>query len=343
MLRHQLAAAQRSGSERRGPESERVLVTSMKAVRTRQYGSADVLDVVEMPDPKMGAHEVLVRVRASSVNPVDWKVRRGDLRPISGLTPPRILGADFAGEIEDIGRKVEGHAIGDRVFGMVHAFKGGAYAEKVAVGPRQITRMPSNTSFEEAAVLPLVSLTVHKLFFVRSPRTRGQHVLINGCTGGLGHVAVQMAKILGYRVTGVCSTRNVDVAKQLGADEVIDYRVQSPLAGEQRYDLVFDAVANLDFAEAKHILSDEGVYMSSIPSPTNMLVAPVLNRFRGKQHRTLWVSPDGDALREVGQMVEAGQLRPLIEKVYALDDIRAAHARSETGRVVGKLALRIEG
>jgi NADPH:quinone reductase-like Zn-dependent oxidoreductase len=106
---------------------------------------------------------------------------------------------------------------------------------------------------------------------------------------------------------------------------------------------VFDAIANLDFAEAKHILSDDGVYMSSIPSPTNMLVAPVLNRFRGKQHRTLWVSPDGDALREVARMVEAGQLRPLIEKVYALDDIRAAHAHSKTGRVVGKLALRIEG
>lgn len=318
-------------------------MTIMKAVRTRDYGSAEVLDVVEMPDPKMGACEVLVRVRASSVNPVDWKVRRGDLRPISGLTPPRILGADFAGEIEDIGPKVEGYAIGDRVFGMLPAFRGGAYAEKIAVAPRRIARMPSNTSFEEAAVLPLVSLTVHKLFFVRSPRTPGQHVLINGCTGGLGHVAVQMAKGLGYRVTGVCSTRNVDIAKRLGADQVIDYKAQSPLAGEQRYDLLFDAVANLDFAEAKHILSEDGIYMSSIPSPTNMLVAPVLNRFRRKQHRTLWVSPDGDALREVAQMVEAGQLRPLIEKVYALDEIRAAHAHSKTGRVVGKLALRIAG
>ena len=315
----------------------------MKAVHTRRYGSAEVLDVVDMPDPTMGAHEVLVRVRASSVNPVDWKVCRGDLKPISGFTPPKILGADFAGEIEDVGRKVEGYAIGDQVFGMLPAFKGGAYAEKVAVGPRRIARMPSNTSFEEAAVLPLVSLTVHKLFFVRTPRTPGQHVLVNGCTGGLGHVAVQMAKALGYRVTGVCSSRNVDVAKQLGADQVIDYEVQSPLASKQRYDLLFDAVANLDFAAAKHSLSDDGIYVSSIPSPTNMLAAPVANRFRRKQHRTLWVSPDSDALRQVAQMVEAGQLRPLIDRVYALDDIRAAHAHSMTGRVVGKLALRMPG
>jgi len=316
---------------------------TMQAVHTRRYGSAEVLNVVDMPDPIMGAKEVLVRVRASSVNPVDWKVCRGDLRPISGFTPPQILGADFAGEIQDLGPEVEGYVLGDRVFGMLPAFKGGAYAEKIAVAPRRIARMPSNASFEEAAVLPLVSLTVHKLFFVRSPRTPGQHVLINGCTGGLGHVAVQMAKALGYRVTGVCSTANVAVAKQLGVDQVIDYKVQSPLAGEQRYDLLFDAVANLDFAEARHILSDDGIYVSSIPSPTNLLVAPVLNRFRRKQHRTLWVSPDGDALRQVAQMVEAGQLRPLIEKVYALDDIRAAHAHSQTGRVVGKLALRVAG
>jgi len=122
--------------------------------------------------------------------------------------------------------------------------------------------MPSNLSFEEAAVLPLVSLTVHKLFFVRSPRTPGRHVLINGCTGGLGHITVQIAKALGYRVTGVCSTRNVDAAKQLGADQVIDYEVQSPLAGEQRYDLVFDAVANLDFAETKHILGKLALRMA---------------------------------------------------------------------------------
>ena len=323
------------------PASARVLVSVMKAARTRRYGSAEVIDVVDMPAPKIGPDEILVRVRASSVNPVDWKVRRGSLRLFSGWNPPKVLGADFAGEVEKAGRNVEGYAVGEKVFGMVQALKGGAYAEKILVRPKEIVRMPANASFEQAAVLPLVSLTVHQLFFDRAPHTPGQHVLVNGCTGGLGHIAVQMAKALGYCVTGVCSTRNLEVAQRLGADHVIDYRVQSPLVGERRYDLVFDAVANIGFSKAKHVLTPDGVYVSSIPTPGNMLMAPILNRFRRQQHRYLWVTPDGNALRRVAQMVEAGQIEPIIEKVYELDDIREAHTHSESGRVVGKLALRL--
>jgi len=142
-------------------------------------------------------------------------------------------------------------------------------------------------------------------------------------------------------VTGVCSTRNLEVAKRLGAYAVIDYTRQAPLMGEQRFDLIFDAVANLDFRHAKRFLTPDGVYVSSITSPTNMLVAPILNRFRGKQHRTVRVAPDGAALREVTKMVEAGQIDPIIKKAYALDEVPEAHVHSESGRVVGKLALRI--
>jgi NADPH:quinone reductase-like Zn-dependent oxidoreductase len=313
----------------------------MKAILSRRYGPADVMEMADVPTPVIGPHEILVRVRASSVNPVDWKVRRGMLRPITGVHPPKVLGADFAGEVERIGDEVERYAVGDEVYGMVPALKGGAYAEKVVVRPKQIAPMPNNLSFEQAAVLPLVALTVHQVFFRRARQTPDQHLLVNGCAGGLGHIAVQMGKALGYRVTGVCSTRNLEVAKQLGADAVIDYTLGSPLAGEQRYDLIFDAVANLDFGRAKHILTPNGIYVSSIPSPTNMLAAPVLNRFRTKKHRTVRVAPDGVSLRQVTEMVEAGQINPIIEKTYPLNEIREAHAHSETGRVVGKLALRV--
>ena len=314
----------------------------MKAVRTRRYGSADVMEIVDVRAPTIGPNEILVRVRASSVNPVDWKIRRGSLKFVTGWSPPTVLGADFAGEIEETGSNVAGYSPGDKVFGMVHALKGGAYAEKLVVRPREIAPMPINLSFEQAAALPLVSLTAHQLFFRRTARAPGQHVLINGCTGGLGHIAVQMAKALEYRVTGVCSTGNLEVAEQLGADDVIDYRAESPLDTELQFDLIFDAVANLSFAEARRILTPDGTYVSSIPTPTNILVAPILNRFRGQQHRSLWVAPDGDALREIAEMVEAGQIKPLVEQVYQIEDIRDAHMRSESGRVVGKLAIRID-
>lgn len=310
----------------------------MKAIRTRRYGPPDVMELVDVPAPDVGPHEILVGVRASSVNPVDWKVRRGALRLITGAHPPMVLGADFAGEIERVGHEVDGYAVGDEVYGMVHALKGGAYAEKVVVRARDIAPMPTNLSFEEAAVLPLVSLTVHQVFFRRARQAPNQHLLVNGCAGGLGHIAVQMGNALGYHVTGVCSTRNLEVAKELGAHAVIDYTRQAPLVGEHRFDLIFDAVASLDFGHAKRFLTANGVYVSSIPSPTNMLVAPVLNRFRRKQHRTVRVAPDGAALREVTKMVEAGQINPIIEKAYALDEVQEAHVHSETGRVVGKLA-----
>jgi len=313
----------------------------LKAVRTLRYGPVEVMDFVDMPDPEIGPDEILVRVRASSVNPVDWKVRSGALRFVSGWNPPKVLGADFAGEVEKTGGDVQGYSAGQKVYGMVRAFKGGAYAQKVVARPKEVAPMPANISFEQAAVLPLVSLTVHQALFDRALQRPHQHVLVNGCTGGLGHIALQMAKGRGFKVTGVCSAGNLPVAKQLGADHVIDYRAQSPLEGKQRYDLIFDAVANLSFREAKRALTPDGVYVSSIPTPGNMLVAPVLNRFRRQKHRYVSVAPNGAALRGITEMVEAGQIKPLIEKVYELDEIRDAHTRSESGRVVGKLALRV--
>lgn len=313
----------------------------MKAILSRRYGPPEVMEWVDVPTPVIGPQEILVGVRASSVNPVDWKVRRGMLKLITGAHPPKVLGADFAGEVERVGDKVDSCAVGDRVYGMVHALKGGAYAEKVVARPSEVAPMPNNLSFEQAAVLPLVALTVHRVLFRYGPQAPDSRLLVNGCAGGLGHIAVQMGKALGYHVTGVCSTRNLELARQLGADAVIDYTAQSPLAGEQQYDVIFDAVANLDFGRAKPTLTPNGIYVSSIPSPRNLLVAPLVNRFRAKKHRTVRVSPDGAALRQVTEMVEAGTIRPIIEKTYALDEIQAAHAHSETGRVVGKLALRV--
>lgn len=311
----------------------------MNAVVMSRYGSAEVLAWAQTDKPRIAPGQVLVRVRASSVNPVDWKVRQGDVRIFSGLRPPRVLGADLAGEVAEIGAAVTGYAVGDRVYGMVRAFKGGAYAEYVAVTPENIAPMPTCLSFSEAACLPLVSLTIYQMLYSRAKLVAGQHVLVNGCCGGIGHIAVQMAKALGCEVTGVCSTRNLAVARQLGAEHVIDYSKQSVLAAQQSYDLFFDAVANQHFNAVRQLLKPNGIYVSPIPSMANMLFAPIANRFRQQQSRYLWVEPNAQALRAITTLVEGGHLRPLIDRSYPIEQVADAHRYSESGRAVGKIAL----
>ncbi|MBK6580320.1 MAG: NAD(P)-dependent alcohol dehydrogenase [Sandaracinaceae bacterium] len=306
---------------------------------TRSYGGAEVLTWSRTEKPPISPRQILVRVRASSVNPVDWKVRQGDVRIFSGLRPPLVLGADLAGEIVEVGAKVTDYAVGDQVYGMVRAFKGGAYAEYVAVTPENIAPLPSGLSFSEAACLPLVSLTIHQMLYSRAKLAAGQHVLVNGCCGGIGHIAVQMAKALGAEVTGVCSTRNLTVAKALGADNVIDYTQQNLLATQQTYDLFFDAAANQHFGAVRHLLRSKGIYISPIPSVANMIFSPIANKFRQQKNSYLWVEPDAEALRTITALVESGNLRPLIDRSYPIKQISDAHRYSESGRVVGKVAL----
>lgn len=311
----------------------------MNAVVMSNYGAAEVLAWSQTDKPRISAEQLLVRVRASSVNPVDWKVRQGDVRIFSGLRPPKVLGADLAGEVAEVGAAVTGYAVGDRVYGMVRAFKGGAYAEYVAVTPENIAPMPARLSFSEAACLPLVSLTIYQMLYSRAKLAAGQQVLVNGCCGGIGHIAVQMAKALGCEVTGVCSTRNLAVAQQLGADHVIDYSKQSVLAAQQTYDLFFDAVANQHFSVVRPLLKPNGIYVSPIPAIANMLFAPIANRFRQQQNRYLWVEPNAQALRAITALVDSGHLRPLIDRSYPIEQIADAHRYSESGRAVGKIAL----
>ena len=314
-------------------------MNTMNAVVTRSYGGAEVLTWSRTEKPPISPRQILVRVRASSVNPVDWKVRQGDVRIFSGLRPPLVLGADLAGEIVEVGAKVTDYAVGDQVYGMVRAFKGGAYAEYVAVTPENIAPLPSGLSFSEAACLPLVSLTIHQMLYSRAKLAAGQHVLVNGCCGGIGHIAVQMAKALGAEVTGVCSTRNLTVAKALGADNVIDYTQQNLLATQQTYDLFFDAAANQHFGAVRHLLRSKGIYISPIPSVANMIFSPIANKFRQQKNSYLWVEPDAEALRTITALVESGNLRPLIDRSYPIKQISDAHRYSESGRVVGKVAL----
>ncbi|MCP4602336.1 MAG: NAD(P)-dependent alcohol dehydrogenase [Proteobacteria bacterium] len=313
----------------------------MKAIVTKEYGTVDVLQLEDIEKPAIGSDELLVKMMSSSVNPLDWRLRSGEMSIMSGKTPPQVLGADFAGVVSEIGSSVTGFKKGDQVYGMVDGMKGGAYAEYLKAKGTDIALKPGNISFEQAASLPLVSLTAYQALTRHAQVKRGDHVLINGCTGGVGSAGVQIATALGCTVTGVCSTKNVEFAKSLGASHVIDYKKANVLENENSYDVIFDTVGNHSFGEFQKTLKSGGVCVTTTPAMPAMFFAPILNLLRSKKSKTIVVSPNSQDLDAIGEMVREGTLKPQIAQVFPLAQIKDAHILSETGRVVGKIVIKI--
>jgi NADPH:quinone reductase-like Zn-dependent oxidoreductase len=313
----------------------------VKAIITSQYGGVEVLHPQDVARPIIADDEILVQVHACSVNPIDWKVRRGDLKMLTGRKAPRILGGDYAGIVAEVGSLVSQYQPGDAVWGFVETFKRGTYAELARVKVEEIGPKPQNLSFEEATCLPLVGLTAYQALVYAGKLKKDDHVLVNGASGGVGLAGVQIAKALGARVTGVCSTNNLSLVRKMGADEVIDHTKQDVLKCRGCYDIFFDVVANRSFAQAQTTLKPEGIYIRTLPSFESMILGPLLNVFRAKKIRAMDCKASAKNLAILKDLVENGKLVPVIEKVYPLEQVRAAHARSETGRVVGKLVLKV--
>lgn len=313
----------------------------MRAIVTKKYGSVEVLEHREVERPVIRAEEILVQVVASSVNPVDWKIRRGDARLLTGRKPPRILGCDYAGIVAEVGERVTTYKRGDAVWGMVSALRGGTYAEFVAVKREEIGPKPSNLSFEEAASIPLVGLTAYQSLVYKGRLKQGDHVIINGCSGGVGLAGLQIAKALECRVTGVCSAKNLPLARKRGADEVIDYTKENVLRTAGSCDIFFDAVANQSFFRARTLLKPGGAYVTTVPSFQSMIMGPLINRVSARKVKYVLAKPNTHDLAILKAMVESGKVVPVVEKVYSLDQVREAHTRSETGRVVGKIVLKV--
>jgi NADPH:quinone reductase-like Zn-dependent oxidoreductase len=280
-------------------------------------------------------------VHACSVNPIDWKIRSGAFKLLSGIKPPRILGSDYAGVVIAVGKQVTTQKVGDAVWGFVEALQRGTYAEFVKVKPEEIGPKPTNLSFEEAAAVPLAGLTALQALVYKGRLKKGDHVMVNGCSGGVGLAALQIARALECQVTGVCSTRNLDVARKMGAHTVIDYTTQDVLAAAGAYDMFFDVVSNKTFFQVKETLKPGGIYVPSLPSFQSILLVPFINIIGAKKIRIIDCKPSRRDLAVLKDMVENWQLVPLIEKVYPLDEVGAAHIRSESGRVVGKLVLKV--
>lgn len=313
----------------------------MKAAVIDAYGPPGVLTVREVPRPVPAADQVLVEVRAASVNPIDWKIRRGDLRLLLPLRFPAVLGYDASGRVVETGASVRRFQIGDEVYARVDSKTGGAYAEFVAVGEDAAALKPKDISHEEAAAIPLAALTALQALRDQGKIRAGSRVLVNGASGGVGVYAVQIAKALGARVTAVCGSANVEWVKGLGAETVIDYKKEAVLAPGETYDIVFDAVASLSYLDVRKALTENGVYTSTLPSLSLAFAAAWTRWLPGRKAHFILMKASGDDLRFLTGLVEAGKMRSVIDSTFPLEETAAAQARGEDGHARGKIVIRV--
>ncbi len=314
----------------------------MRALYINAYGGPEVMQIGELPAPEPKRGEVLIAIKASSINPVDWKVRGGEFKFITGRSFPKTLGSDFAGVVERAGAGVAVPAVGDRVYGITALMlrKPGAQAERLVAPLKRLRRMPDGMSFELAAALPVAGLTA--LNGLRQcGDLRGKTVLINGATGGVGHFAVQIAKARGATVTAVCSEPNAERARSLGAAVVIDYRKQDFTRGNVSYDVVFDVFGHLKFPAVAPVLKDRGAMVTTMPGPS-LIARSVWQRVVGGKRIILGSMRDRPAdYAELERLLADGSVKPVIDKVVPLAEAVPAYTALEAGGTVGKVVIRI--
>ncbi|MHC4959179.1 MAG: NAD(P)-dependent alcohol dehydrogenase [Planctomycetota bacterium] len=321
----------------------------MKALTYERYGSPDVLQLREIDKPVVGDGDVLVRVRAASVNPADWHFLRGRpyvMRLISGLRRPKThgLGFDLAGEVEAVGPDVTRFRPGDEVYGQVEP--AATFAEYVRVKQDRVARKPANLTFEQAAAVPLAGLTALQGLRDKGRIGAGQKVLVNGASGGVGTFAVQVAKSFGAEVTGVCSARNVELVRSIGADHVIDYTREDFTRGDRRYDVMLDNVGNHSLLECRRVLVPGAIYVSN-GGPDGRWLQPLLflaktllqAMFVSQKVASYVENPNTADLEAMRELIEAGKVTPVIDRQYALSEVPEAIRYLEEGHARGKVVI----
>jgi NADPH:quinone reductase-like Zn-dependent oxidoreductase len=311
----------------------------MRAAVTEVFGGVERLVVREAPMPAPGPGQVLLRVRAASLNPIDCKLREGKLRFVFRMKPPFVLGFDVAGEVEAVGPGVETLRPGDAVFGDLA--RAGAHAEYAVAEAARLLPKPARLSYEEAAAIPAAGMSALQVLRRGAPLP-GKRVLLNGGTGGLGSFAVQIAKAQGARVTAVASAKNQDLLRELGADECLDYAREDFARRESAFDLVADLVPNRSFPECRRALAPNGTYVTTLPGAAVYLWLALtrLPLFGGRRCEALLLQPNRGDLDELARLVDGGKLRPVVGEVFGLDAIREAHRRMQSGHARGKIVVR---
>jgi len=315
-------------------------MNKMKAVVYYEYGSPDVLTLDNIPVPQIRDNEVLVKVKYSGINPVDYKIRRGKMKFITGSSFPKIPGSDFSGEIVETGTKVTEFKKGDAVFGMTRVLGGGSCAEYVKTLPANIWHMPTGVDFREAGCVPLAALTALQALRDKGEISKGKKVLINGASGGVGLFAVQIAKLLGAEVTAVTSYRNNKLVGEFGPDHVIHYTEENFTDKFDKFDIIFDVVNRFSFAKAVKWLNPDGVYIMTSAHAGDIFstLNPLYRKFK---LRSVMVKPVQEDLKQLADWLETGKLKVHIDKVFELNDPGNAHIYSESGRVRGKTVFHV--
>ncbi|MFD3522186.1 NAD(P)-dependent alcohol dehydrogenase [Streptomyces sp. NPDC058653] len=324
----------------------------MKAIVQDRYGSPDVLELRDVEKPAVGDHDVLVRVHAASLNARDWHVMRGDpyvARLAFGLGGPKtkIRGTDFAGRVEAVGKDVKRFRPGDDVFGEAE----GAFAEYVRAPDRVVEAKPDGLSYEQAAALPLAGNTALMGLRDAGEVRPGEHVLVNGASGGVGTFAVQIAKSLGAEVTGVCSTRNLELVRSLGADHLVDYTVEDFTRSGRHYDVVFDLVGNRSLAECRRALTPAGRLVlsgggvsggGSLFGPMGLIIkGHLMSRFVRHRLLVLTATQSDENLAALGRLAESGKLTPVIDRTYPLSGTPEAIGYLEVEHARAKVVITV--
>jgi len=317
----------------------------VKAVVYERYGPPEVLKLKEVEKPSVGDDEVLVKVHAASIQQTDTNFRGGTpflVRVLGGLFKPKnpILGCDYSGTVEATGKNVDAFSIGDEVYGQLEK-RTGTHAEYILVSIREIAPKPRNLDFVEAASVGVAGAMALQGLRDHGEIRQGQKALINGASGGIGTFAVQIAKSYGAEVTGVCSTTNVDMVKSIGADHVIDYKKEDFTERVGEYDIIFDAVRKSTFANCKNALTPKGIYVTTQYGPGIMLQMR-MNSNPDSKRIVGWLGKTDPAdLAYLTELIEAGRMRPVIDRTYPFEEFADAHRYVEKGHAKGKVVIKI--
>jgi NADPH:quinone reductase-like Zn-dependent oxidoreductase len=334
----------------------------MKAFVVERYGDADTVRAGDVPDPFVGDDDVLVRIHAAGVNPLDIKTRDGELKAIRPYRAPFVLGNDLAGEVVAMGPRVTRFTVGDEVYARPDKNRIGTFAELIAVHQDDVAPKPATLTMEEAASIPLVGLTSWQALVERANLRPGQKVLIQAGSGGVGTIAIQLAKHLGAIVATTTSTANIDLVKSLGADVVIDYKNQAFETILHDYDVVLDTVGGETLDKSLQVLKPGGkvISVAGPPDPTfakELGANPVIRlamaalsfriRQRARRHHVtysfLFMKADGDQLREITALIDTGTIRPVVDRIFDFESTREALAYVEQGRAkAGKVVVRMK-
>ena len=312
-------------------------MATMQAIRFHSYGSPEVLVLEEAPRPQAGAGEVLIRVHAAGVNPIDWKVRAGHVKDWLPHRLPLIPGWDVSGVVEAVGPGVSAFKIGEPVYGMLDFMRHGAYAEYVAARTEDLGRKPRSIDHIEAAAVPLAALTAWQALFEVAGLAPWHTVLIHGAAGGVGHFAVQFAKWKGAKVIGTASAGNESFLRELGADEVIDYRTTRFEEVVREVDVVLDLIGGDTQQRSWQVLKKGGILVATLG-----IASPEAAREHGVRGEGVRVHADTVQLSQIAALIDAGDLKPAVTTVLPLAEAARAHELSQTGHVRGKIVLQVK-